>query len=288
MNVTRAQASRSPTRTRSARAIRIEFPADPYRQALWDIREGTRNWILWCYLGWHDIRQRYRRSKLGPLWITSTVAANVGAIGIVFGALFGQEMREFLPYLAAGLILWTLLTSLLLEGCLAFISEERAIKQTNIPLIVYLLRMIWRNLIIFAHNVLIFVLVLVLFDIKPGLRTLITLPAFALFVVNTGWLALLLAVLCARFRDIQPIVASVLQVLYLATPIVWQAKMLPKAHFLYMANPLFYLIDLVRAPLLGDAPAPISWLVCSAFALAGPVLTFFFFARFRSRIPYWV
>jgi ABC-type polysaccharide/polyol phosphate export permease len=270
------------------RATRIDFPAEPHRQALRDIIDASRNWMLWGYLGWHDIRQRYRRSKLGPLWITSTVAANVAAIGLVFGALFGQEMHVFLPYLSAGLILWTFLAALLLEGCMAFISEERLIKQSNMPFFMHVLRMIWRNLIILAHNLLIFVAVCVLFSVKPRFTTFYLLPASALFLLNMTWIALLLAVVSARFRDIQPIIASLLQVLYLATPIVWQTRMLPKLHLLYLGNPLYHLINLVRQPLLGESPELASWVVCALLAIVGPAVTFVVFARYRPRIPYWV
>mgnify|MGYP006151529417 CR=1 FL=1 len=42
-----------------------------------DIWVGLRNTHVWSALGWHDIRQRYRRSVLGPFWIVIATGDHV-------------------------------------------------------------------------------------------------------------------------------------------------------------------------------------------------------------------
>ena len=57
---------------------------------------------LWLHLGWTDIKQRYRRSVLGPLWITVATGVTAVAMGIPYGTLFGFDIKDFLPYVILG------------------------------------------------------------------------------------------------------------------------------------------------------------------------------------------
>lgn len=273
----------------SSSSFRLVLPGSPWRQAVADIVGGAIAWQSWTTLGWHDIRQRYRRSTLGPFWITITMGVTVGSIGFVFGALLGQNMHEFLPYLAAGNIIWALLSTLILDGCMTFISSEQIIRQIKLPYAMHIYRIVWRTIIIFGHNIWVYVAAAVLFASWPNENTWFVIPGFALTVFNGAWLALILAVFCARFRDIPLIVTSALQLLYLATPIVWRPDSLHGSRsFIYEYNPLFHLLELVRAPLLGHAPTAANWAVGIGLGVLGWALTFVVFARYRWRIPYWI
>jgi lipopolysaccharide transport system permease protein len=272
----------------AAVAERWEWPAVAWRRALADITNGTRAWEVWGYLGWHDIRQRYRRSALGPFWITITMGVTVGSLALIFGRLWGQELGQFLPYFAIGNILWALLAGTLTDGCLAFIAAEGVIKHVRLPLSISLLRIAWRNVIIFAHNIWIFVLVLLIFRTWPGGVVILALPGLLIYMVNALWMALLLAIVSTRFRDIPPVVASVLQLMFLATPVIWQAKSLSSAPWLYLLNPMYHLLEVVRAPLLGAAPHRLDWAMSLGLAAIGWALALGFFIRFRSRIAFWL
>lgn len=267
---------------------RWEWPAAPWRQAAADLTAGVRAWEVWGYLGWHDIRQRYRRSTLGPFWITITMGVSVGSLALIFGRLWGQNLGQFLPYLAIGNILWALLSTTLIEGCQAFTSSQGIIKHVRLPLSISLLRTAWRNVIIFAHNIWIFALVIVIFRVWPGGGALLALPGLLLFVANALWMTLLLAIVCTRFRDIPPIVNSMLQLLYLATPVIWQAKSLSSEPWLYELNPMYHLLEIVRAPLLGATPRLLDWAMALGLALVGWAVALAFFVRYRSRIAFWL
>lgn len=270
-------------------ARRLELPFDPRAAAARDLLEGLRAWESWGMLGWHDIRQRYRRSTLGPFWITITMGATIGPIGLIFGVLLGQNVTKFMPFVASGMIIWALLSTLLTDGCLVFTSSEQIIRQIKLPYSLHVFRMVWRTLIVFAHNIWVYVATIVIFAAWPGFNVLWAIPGLFLIVINGVWVSLLLALACARFRDIPLIVVSVLNLLYLATPIVWMPESLRGHHtFIYELNPLYHLLELVRAPLLGLAPDPINWEVGVGMAAVGWAVTFVIFARYRWRIPYWV
>jgi ABC-type polysaccharide/polyol phosphate export permease len=52
-------------------------------------------------------------------------------------------------------------------------------------------------------------------------------------------------------------------------------------------NPLHHMVDVVRSPLLGKAPALMSYAVVMLITAAGWYLTYIVLRRFRSRIAYW-
>jgi homopolymeric O-antigen transport system permease protein len=270
-------------------AYRLELPASPWRLAAVDIANGVSAWQSWGMMGWHDIRQRYRRSTLGPFWITITMGVTIGSIGMIFGMLLGQNMHVFLPYLAAGNIIWALFSMLLTEGCMIFISSEQIIRQIKLPYSIHIFRLVWRNMIIFGHNIWVFVAAAALFAVWPTSSTWLVIPGLILVVINATWITLLLGVISARFRDIPLIITSALQLLYLTTPIIWLPGSLHGRHtYVYEYNPLYHLLELVRAPLLGHAPTLVNWSACVVLALVGWMFAFVVFARYRWRIPYWI
>lgn len=253
-----------------------------------DLRDGALRWRLWSRLGWHDIRKRYRRSVLGPFWLTLSMAVMVGSLGLIYGTLFRLDLEGYLPFLAVGLATWTLIASFLNEGCISFIELEPLIKNVRIPMSVHILRALWRNLIIYGHNIVIFAVVALVFGIWPGAAGLLAVAGLALLLVNAGWIMLLLGMICTRFRDVPPIIGSVIQLLFFVTPVMWKPELLGDRRYLMVLNPFYHLLEVIRAPLLGHVPGWESWVAGLLFAAAGWVLTFACFTRFRKRIAYWL
>jgi lipopolysaccharide transport system permease protein len=258
--------------------------------ALTDIVSAVKRYSLVGILGWQDVRQRYRRSALGPFWLTISMGVMIGTIGLVFGQIFKSPMGEFLPFLAIGIILWGFISSVITEGCSGFISAEGIIKQLPIPLFVHILRMIWRNVIILGHNVVIVPLVFLAVAKPISWVALLAVPGFLLTTINIAWVALILAVLCARYRDLPQIVASILQVVFYLTPIMWMPSHLPHRAALYLLNlnPCYHLLQLVRLPILGEMPSEFNWGISVAMAIVGWLIALAIYGRYKRRIAYWL
>lgn len=270
--------------------IAVAEPATGFRVALHDIRGAFVNYRLALIFGWQDVAQRYRRSRLGAFWLTLNMAVFIGAVGFIFGTLFNSEMREFLPYLCVGVIMWGFISTCLSEGCTAFSSADGIILQVRMPLFTHILRTLWRNMIIFAHNVVIFPFLVLLMGKSLNLDVFLAIPGFLLVCVNLAWVMLILAVLCARYRDMMQVMTNILQVMFYATPIMWMIKVLP-AHvprvFIEL-NPFYHLIELVRAPLLGTMPTLTNWLIPAGLAIVGWIAAIAFFGKYRWRVAYWL
>ena len=256
--------------------------------ALRDLGEGLVRWWLWGLVAWCDIKQRYRGSVLGPFWLTLSTAIMIGSLGALYSRLFHMEIKTYLPYLSLGILAWGLVSTLLTEACTAFISAEHVIKQIRMPLTVHLYRVIARNVIVFGHNLVVFVVVAVWFQVTVDWADLMVLPGMVLLLLAMVPIGLILGTICARFRDVPPIVASLLQVIFFMTPIMWRPDLLGPNAALAIYNPFNCFIDLIRAPLLGQWVPETSWEISLAVTALSWLVAFPFFARFRARLAYWV
>lgn len=272
----------------SASEVRTQ-PRDRAREAFLDLRAGLLNWPLWFTIGWLDIKQRYRRSLIGPLWITLSVAIFVAGLGVVYSALFHMPIHEYLPFLATGLIVWTLISSLIGEGCNTFIAAEGAIKQVPVPISVHIYRMVWRNLLIFFHNISIYIIMILPFNIDVNLGSIMALVGLTSIALNGVGFGMILGLLSARFRDIPPTVTNLIQLVFFTTPILWRAETLPAERaWVANVNPFFYLVESVREPLLGHVYSGSSWLITCAFTAVNLSVACMMYARFRARVAYWL
>jgi ABC-type polysaccharide/polyol phosphate export permease len=253
-----------------------------------DFREGLAGWRIWHLLAAQEIRERYRRSLLGPFWLTISMGVQMLTMGLVVAILFNQSFDKILPYVCIGLIFWTMLVAIVNEGATTFISATRYILHMRLPLTTYLLQALWRNLIFAGHNFIVYVVVAAIYAIVPTIETALFLITFPLALWSIAWVPLSLAVISTRFRDLPTLVGTGLNVLFWLTPIVYSPDQLGNKRWLATANPLAHVLDLVRLPLLNQVPAPNSFLIVIAMGLIGWTGTFLLFARFRARIPFWL
>lgn len=249
-----------------------------------------QKWPLINMLGWLDIQQRYRRSVIGPFWLTISMALMIGMMGIIFGMLFKANLREYLPFLAAGIIIWGFISSVLNDACGAFIAAEHIIKQLPIPLFVHIFRVVWRSFIIFAHNIIIFPIVLLCVGHAFSWLMLLSIIGIVLLIINIAWVAFMLAVFCTRYRDFQQIISNLLQIIYFVTPIMWMPQLLENSFGINLVNynPVYHLLEIVRAPLLGQLPSITNWMVSIGLCIVGWLITLVFFNKYKNRIAYWL
>jgi len=239
-------------------------------------------------MGWQDIRQRYRRTVLGPWWVAISTGLLVLVLGVLWSEIFQVEVRTFLPFFAVGYVLWTFLSGAINEACTGFTQFEGIIKQRRMPFSILLYRIGMRHVIALAHNAVIIAALLLWTRPAWSLGTLLAIPGLVLFVV-TVFLALIpVAIFCTRFRDFPQIVGNVLQVAFFATPIMWRPDVLRKYQWFADYNPVAHLLDVVRLPLLGAAPGWESWAWSGALLVVSFVAAAYLLGRYRHRVAYWL
>lgn len=282
-----------PASPRSLSAANVEIAAPSFGSVAADIIAedliaGFRAWRIWTVMGWDDIRQRYRRSVIGPFWITLSMGVFILLLGVIYSKLFNTPLEHYLPYLTVGYIVWGFISSTTTEACNAFHESGRIIKQIKLPYSIYVMRVIWRNFIVFLHTVVIYIPIAIFFKVSVGPVTLLALPALLLVVLNQTWLAVVIGILSTRYRDIVPIVGTLIQLMMFATPIMWMPGPTNNLHLVADANPAYHLIEIVRAPALGMAPQPLSWVVTIAMIFIGWGIAAALLVRTARRIVYWL
>jgi len=259
-----------------------------YARAKQDLALGLTDWPMWGRLGWADVRRRYRRTLIGPFWTSISMSVFVLALGVVWSTLWHQPLSTYLPFLCAGLIVWSFIATTISESCTLFVMQESLIKQIRFEYSMLASAAVWRNLIVFFHNLVVYVIVALVFQPPVNLNTLLMVPGLALVAINLAWVAMLGGLFTARFRDIQQLINMVMQIALFVTPVFWDPDQLQSHPIMFQANPLFHLVDVVRTPLLGAAPHMLSYVMVSLMAIVGWLVTFDLYSRFRRRLPYWL
>ena len=255
-----------------------------------DLVDGFLQWHLWLRLGWLEVRRRYRRTVVGPFWGTLSLGVFVAAFGAVGVGLWNQKPEDYLPFLTAGIIVWTMISTVITESGMLFVSSSNLFRQMRFNYSVLAYSLVYRNCVLLVHNLSIYVVVLLIFGAnKLSPAMLLALPGLALLLINGVWTALLVGMFCLRYRDLQQLITSLLQIAMFITPIFWPPSSLSgRSRIIFIDfNPFYHFIELVRAPLLGEVPAATTWLVVGLITVVGWGVTFVFFDRFRKRIAYW-
>jgi ABC-type polysaccharide/polyol phosphate export permease len=256
-----------------------------------DLLHGLQRYDLWGRIGFMEIKRRYRRTLIGPFWSTISLAVFIAVMSAVGVGLWKQTVREYMPFLASGMMVWLLISTMISESCTLFINSQHLFSRMRIDYSILAFALVWRNLVGFLHNLTAYLLVAVV--ALPGLINLSLLwiiPGLFLIAVNAVWVALLLGMACVRFRDVQQLIISLLQISMFVTPVFWPPHLLTgttKLVFVQL-NPLYSFIEVVRAPLLGQTPMLSAYVMIAAVTLVGWTVTFKAFSSFRKRIAFWV
>ncbi|MEO3472530.1 ABC transporter permease [Roseomonas sp. CAU 1739] len=264
--------------------------ANPRRRelALEDLEGGLARWRLAWALARGDITHRYRGSILGPLWLTLSTAVMLGALGFLYAKLFRIDMTDYLPWLTVSLIVWNTLNQTVTDasGCLT--GAEGIIRQMPLPYSVHALRVVMRNAIIAAHNLPLIAVIFFIFGVAPHWTMVLAVPGFVLLAIGGFAASIFLGMVCARFRDIPPIIGSLMQVAFFVSAVIWKPSQVGYWEPYLPINPIFAVMETVRAPIMGDTGSLVLWFAAIAWTAILVAVSWAFFVRFRGRIAFWV
>jgi lipopolysaccharide transport system permease protein len=254
-----------------------------------DLLLGAKNVHMAHMLATQEILQRYKRSTLGPFWMTIGLVVWLGTVSFVFSKVFHLDLATYLPHVACGLVVWSFIAQTLGESCVCFVNHQEYLKSAPLPLSLFVYRTVLYNLYVAAHNVAAIFLIIGALRGDVTLQALLALPGIALVAANVAWMGMILAIVCARFRDLPQVVANFLQVAFYLTPIVWLPSLLKDAdRWLVAPNVFYYLIELIRLPLIGGEMHLSLWAVPIITGLLGWIAAAVCLARYRARVSYWI
>ncbi|MDI6910884.1 ABC transporter permease [Nocardioides sp.] len=261
-----------------------------FNAAAGDVAEGIRRWRSWTYLAIEQVKNQYRRTVIGPWWLTLQTAAMVSGLAVLFGSIFGQPLHDFLPYIGGGFIGFWLLSGLTGQGAGVFVNNASTLTSTRQPLSALVFHAVTFELLQFGHNLVIIASLAALGLVPLGVEILLVAPAVLIILLNGLAVGLWLGPTVARFRDVGPLVASIMQMMMFFTPVFWSVDDVDGSgrNALVAWNPFAYLLDLFRDPLLGEFPSAATWTGVAGVTAVNVALAVWVFSRARSRLPYWV
>jgi ABC-type polysaccharide/polyol phosphate export permease len=254
-----------------------------------DIVEGIENWRIWHLMGSAELRRRYARSRLGQFWLTLSTGILIGSLGLVWSVLWKMPVSEMMPYFAASMVIWTMLTGFIGDSTTVFTNGGRYFLNERMSFATAIDALLYQNILIFLHNAVIVILVFAAFQQPIGLQALLAIPGFCLAVLTAMWLSYVVAILCTRYRDLGQVVTSLLQIAFFVTPVLWKVDFIPEPYRkLISLNPFAIYLSIIRDPLLGE-PVPLEhWVIAAAITVGGFLLSLPFIGRYRRRIVYWL
>jgi lipopolysaccharide transport system permease protein len=262
---------------------------DELKGACRDIVGSFKDTRIWFALGLNDVVARYRGSILGPFWITLTTAVFVLGIGFLYAGLMKVSLDRYLPWMTTGLVVWNLISQTVMEGADAFVAASDVLRQAALPAPLFVWRVIWRNVLTFVHQLPVLIVVGLKFGYLFHVHLGEAMIGFVLVVVNIAWSALVFAAICARFRDLKQILASLMQLLFFLSPVLWIPSEMPGVGGRLLAlNPLMPMLDVLRGPLIGEHFHLRSVLILVFMGVAGWAFTLVFLAKVRRRIVHYV
>lgn len=259
-----------------------------FKLALQDFWDALKSYRIWWYFAWMEVKQRYRRSIIGPWWISISMLIFIVAMSMVYSRLFHENTDDYIVFFTSGFLFWTYISSSINESTEILKNSQQFIKQLNLPFCFYIFKHITRQIIFLAHNLVVYILVIIYFKKMPNLDVLLVIPGFILLTLNLFWISLLISLISTRFRDMIPIVTSCMQIAFFITPITWMPKLLNPHSFIMNLNPFVYFIEVIRTPLMGGAPMLRFWFADSTLVIIGFLFTMLIFSRCRTKIAFWI
>lgn len=243
------------------------------------------------YLTWFQFLIRYRRTRLGPLWLLVGPTLFIVMLGLLFSRIGSVEPAVFVPHLAVGLIVWTLVTGFITGSTTVFQRGRAQILQGGMGFVDIIMVDVFSTVITFLHQVILIAIVFVFFGIGLSFYSFVSLIGLSLLIANGIWLSVFFGIIGVRYRDLSEVVQAVMRIAFLATPIIWMPGLGARGGIMgafLVYNPFYHFVELIRAPLLGNPIAPLSWIVVITISLGGFGLAYFFYKRFAHNVPLWV
>lgn len=253
-----------------------------------EFEQLIRSMQLVFFISWTDLKARYRRTALGPFWLVFATLVGVGGLGFVWSRLSDVDANIFIPNLAVGLVSWYLISSCIIEAPSNFIRNKDLFLNLPVSSLVTSSILLLKNFINYFHNFFLIIGIFLFYEIPLNLNTLAFFPGLILLIINLFWIIHVLGYLGTRYRDIEPLVTSIMQPLFFLTPVLFSAEKLGGMAYIINFNPLTHLVYVVKKPLLGQAIPSLSWLVCIVMAIVGWMIAGLLIERKRSRLIYWI
>jgi len=255
------------------------------------LSESLKKREFWAYSSWLDIVTRYRRTRLGLIWLLAPVTVFMAITGPLYARIFGRDLSYYLVHLGMGYAIWRMIVMVLNDSVGTLRGNKSFILDGNTRLTDYALKSIAKSLVYFGFSMIGMLLVLAWSPAVSAPAILTLLVTIPVLVLNLFWIAYCLSILGARYPDVSEVLSTVLMMGFLFTPIIWEGDRFPPDSWggiLVRINPAYHLLEFVREPLFGRFPEIYSLVYIGVFATIGWSLAIYLCGKFSRYVPIWI
>ena len=233
---------------------------------------------------------RYRRTFLGPFWLLIGPSMFIACLGLLYAQIGALQPEVFIPHLAIGLVIWTLINGFIVGSAKIFQRNRSQILNGSQSLEDIVAVDVISILLSFTHQLPIILIVFLIYGIGLSWYALESFIGLCFLIVNGVWVSYVFGILGARFRDLVEIINAAMRIIFLATPIIWMpgggAHGSVKVAFLSF-NPFYHFVEIFRMPLLGQSPTLLSWGVVFGFTISGFLAALIMKKCYARFVPFW-
>jgi len=256
------------------------------------IKSLFRDYFIWSYMGMSEIKKRYRRSLLGPFWLVLSNVVVVFSLSAIYSIILKKDFDWYVVYLGIGFVIWQFISSCLSESTEYFIKSSNLIKTYRISVYNYVFREIGKNFIFLIHNLPFWILIIIFYNVDLSLNIITIIFSYVLIFLNAIWVSSILALISTRYRDLSPIVSTLVQLSFFATPVLWDVghifEIRPDVAWIVYFNPFYHILEIFRAPIMNNEIPYLSFVVCLVFAVFGNIFSSLIFNKYSRRIVFWL
>jgi ABC-type polysaccharide/polyol phosphate export permease len=254
-----------------------------------ELTEGVANWRIWHLIGTGDLRRRYARSRIGQFWLALSTGLSTFILGFVWSVLWKVEPGTLLPHLTVSILIWQFMSSVVSESADVFAGGRSLLLSQRLACSTLIFAMVYKNLIILAHNAVIIVIVFLIFQQPVTSQIFWLIPAVILMAFTSIWLGCIIGMLCARFRDVSHALQSILQLGFYVTPVIWKPEFLTEQYrWLLMFNPFASFMTIVRSTIIGGPFPVFEWILATTIAVGGFLIALPLIGKYHRRLMFWI
>jgi len=244
---------------------------------LWDYRE-----LFWTFVE-RDIKVRYKQTALGVIWVVLQPLFITGAFSLIFGKV-AQMPSDGLPYALfylSALVPWTTFATALSQSAQSLESNAHLVSKVYFPRLVVPGAIVWGSFLDFCIGWTLLNIVALWLGFWSWKLVAITPVLILIQAATVTGIGLVLAALNAQYRDVKHTISFLIQIMMLATPVIYPVSRLPEwAQGILFVNPMACVVHSYRLALRADA---FDWQLIGLSALMATVYLIFGVWFFRKR-----
>ena len=268
----------------------FEFDASRHRflYAYNDFKKALSNPRLIFSITKKDFGGRYRNTSIGPLWITVSTGLTIAGLALLYGKIFGIPLQEYFPYVACGIIIWGVVSSIFNSGAGAFAASTNTFDQMPISKSVFAFRSIGTAFLAFLYKIPVLAAAMIWAGVTPTpMGVLVSIGGFMLLIWSGFWCTLIVGTIGLRFRDTGQAISALMSAVFFFTPVFWRPDRLGELSFIVDLNPFFHFLNIIRGPLIGLDGVSNSFIWAGSFAVVLTLMGALVFGLFARRFSYW-